>query len=77
MTLNTAMKITTQAIIMNQCSQACSTAIRVAGACRLSWRTPGPPGKSLTAHAAPLNPPARSSSGASLLEMLFIVMTVP
>ena len=76
-TLNTAMKITMQAMSMNQCSQACSTAIRVAAACRFSWRTPGPPGRSFTAQAAPLKVPARSISEASLLEMLFIVLTVP
>jgi hypothetical protein len=39
-------------IIMNQCSQICSAAMRVIGSGRLSWLTPGPPGKSFTAARA-------------------------
>ena len=51
---------------MNQCNQPCSSANRVAAVCRLSWRTPGPPGRSLIAKAVPVNPPKAASNAANL-----------
>src|SRR4029453_14837015 len=73
-TLKTEMKITMQVMSMNQCSHACSAAMRVAAGWRLSWRTAGPPGRSLTAWAAGLSAPRASNSEANLLEMLFMVL---
>ena len=50
--------------------------MRVAAACRFSWRTAGPPGRSLTGVGrAGRQRAAASSSAASLFEMLFIVFS--
>ncbi len=39
---------------MNQCSQCCSSAMRVTGGWKFNWLTAGPPGRSLTPWAAAL-----------------------
>src|SRR5690349_10870714 len=73
------MKITVQVISMNQCSHDCSAAMRVAAACRFSWRTAGPPGRSFTAWAEPAavaTAAASSSPGAAWMESLFIVLSL-
>jgi hypothetical protein len=70
MTPNTAKKITVQTIIMNQCNQICSAAMRVTGVGKLSWLTPGPPGKSFTlASASLLKATDESSTAAALLTL--------
>src|SRR6218665_121504 len=72
-----------------QCRKCCSCAILVAGGAevqwgavvgaggaKLNWGTAGPPGRSWTAWAAkPTHAPAISGRQASLLEMLFMVLT--
>ena len=79
MTANTATKMTVHRIIMTVCRKCCSCAILVTPTGRFNWRTDGPPGRSLTACAAPLNAaPAASSRFAGLIllrQLLFIVFT--
>src|SRR6218665_1770424 len=56
--------------------KCCSCAILVAGGAKFNWRTAGPPGRSWRAWAAkPTHAPAISGRQASLLEMLFMVLT--
>jgi hypothetical protein len=55
---------------MNQCSQICSAAMRVIGSGRLSWLTPGPPGKSFTAASAEVLTEAEETSTAAAAEAL-------
>src|SRR6218665_4042994 len=76
MTENTATKIAVQMSNIIRCRKCCSCAILVAGGAQFNWRTAGAPGPGCLARGAKPTPgPAISGRQASLLEMLFMVLT--